>query len=96
MEKLTFQAKDGWLRIKFILGVENGKVREVEYTAARCKTLRSLADTLRDALIGLDVDRVKDVVRETLSGIDLPENRENRRRLLLKAFGVGDGRQVHP
>ncbi len=92
MEKLTFQAKDGWLRIKFVLGVENGKVKEVEYTAARCKTLRSLADTLKDSLVGVDVDGIKDVVRKTLAGIDLPENRENRRKLLLKAFGAEDGR----
>jgi hypothetical protein len=91
MKRITLQGKDGWLRVKFILGVEDDKIVEVEYTASRCKTLRSLADTLKDALVGVYVGRIREAVRKALSGVDLPENRENRRRLLFRTFGIEDG-----
>ena len=88
MEEKTYTAKEGWLRIKFILKVEDGKVKGVEYSASRCKTLRSLADTVKEALVGRNADEVKDVVKGVLMGVSLPENRENRRKLILKAFGL--------
>ena len=79
------------MRVKFVLTVEDGRVRDVEYTAARCKTLRGLGDRLKEALLGVEEGRIGEVVRRTLEAADLPENRENRRRLLLKAFGLSDG-----
>ncbi len=88
MEKVIFSAKEGWLRIKFVLTVEDGTVKDVEYSASRCKTLRAVADTVADALKGAKVEEVKERVREALSGVSLPENRENRRKLVLQAFGL--------
>ncbi len=88
MEKVTFSAKEGWLRIKFVLTVEDGKVKDVEYSASRCKTLRSVAEAVAGALKGVRVEEVKERVKEVLSGISLPENRENRRLLILRAFGL--------
>lgn len=88
MEKLTFSAKEGWLRIKFVLTVEDGKVKDVEYSASRCKTLKAVADAVADALRGAEVGEIKDRVKEALSGLSLPENRENRRLLILRAFGL--------
>lgn len=88
MEKLTFSAKEGWLRIKFVLTVEDGKVKDVEYSASRCKTLKAVADAVADALRGAKVGEIKDRVKEALSGLSLPENRENRKLLILRAFGL--------
>ncbi len=88
MEKLTFSAKEGWLRIKFVLTVEDGKVKDVEYSASRCKTLKGVADAVADALRGAEVGEIKYRVKEALSGLSLPKNRENRRLLILRAFGL--------
>jgi len=85
---MIFSAKEGWLRVRFSVLCSKGKVKEVSYTASRCKVLRRLADKLTEALKGLECDRIQERVKEVMATSDLPQNRENRRSLILQAFGI--------
>ncbi len=85
---MEFSAKEGWLRVRFDLALEDGRVMRVSYKASRCKTLRSLAERLKEALLGVEEEEIAERVREVLSGVNLPPDRENRRELLLRAFGL--------
>ncbi|NPA79821.1 MAG: hypothetical protein GXO29_02065 [Thermotogae bacterium] len=91
MEERTYSAKDGWLRIKFIVRLKDGRIEDVEYSASRCKTLRALADRVAQALKGAPVEDIGEAVLGALKDAQVPPNRENRARLILKAFGLEDG-----